>query len=243
MMPLSWWYDHYHLDTAHTSIERIPRKWGVSERDTLEAAAAAATSSTWPAAPFPRIPKRWCGYDWCDALIYPFISDLSHWCGGVGVRNSYHPTKSHVVGAFSRSWWEQKKKECTTITYSNSTFVFEAFCSLESWHQNGRQLIMIHDWKHTHILKIKFQLVVTVMLVVLATYNNKRQKRVTLVRIPRIAVRLNKLNFVGEWRLITFPARSSFPTSTLEIVKIWKLWLTCFFHFTNKKGCPLFKSY
>ena len=115
--------------------------------------------------PLPRIPKRWCGYDWCDALIYPFISDLSHWCGGGGVRNSYHPTKSHVVGAFSRSWWEQKK-ECTTITYSNSTFVFEAFCSLESWHQNGRQLIMIHDWKHTHILKIKFQLVVTVMLVV-----------------------------------------------------------------------------
>ena len=233
MMPLSWWYDHYHLDTAHTSIERIPRKWGVSERDTLEA--AAATSSTWPAAPLPRIQKRWCGYDWCDALIYPFISDLSHWCGG-GVRNSYHPTKvmlwGHLVGHDGN-----KKKE----TYSNSTFVFEAFCSLESWHQNGRQLIMIHDWKHTHILKIKFQLVVTVMLVVLATYNNKRQKRVTLVRIPRIAVRLNKLNFVGEWRLITFPARSSFPTSTLEIVKNWKIMTYMFFPFYQQKALSSFQ--
>ena len=69
----------------------------------IRSSSSNATSSTWPAAPV------WCGYDWCDALIYPFISDLSHWCGG-GVRNSCHPTKSHVVGAFSRSWWERAKK-------------------------------------------------------------------------------------------------------------------------------------
>ena len=101
---------------------------------------------------------------------------------------------------------------------------------------------MIHDWKHTHILKIKFQLVVTVMLVVLATFNNKRQKRVTLVRIPRIAVRLNKLNFVGEWRLITFPARSSFPTSTLEIVKNLKIMTYMFFSILPTRSVVLFSN-
>ena len=99
---------------------------------------------------------------------------------------------------------------------------------------------MIHLEAHTHF-ENKVSIGSDSHAGSLATYNNKRQKRVTLVRIPRIAVRLNKLNFVGEWRLITFPARSSFPTSTLEIVKNLKITTYMFFPFYQQEALSSFK--
>ena len=50
--------------------------------------------------------------------------------------------------------------------------------------------------------------------------NDRHGQQYNTARIPRIALTLNKLNFVGDWRLITFPARSSFlATSIADLVR------------------------
>ena len=127
---------------AYLHRKRIPRKWGVSVRDTLEAATRSQHDLQLGCIPKSRGGVVTDVMLWYTLLLVIWVTDV---VGGAKFIPPHRRPTSHV-GAFSRSW----KKECTTITYSNSTFVFEAFCSLESWHQKGRQLIMIHDWKHTH---------------------------------------------------------------------------------------------